>query len=104
MSIQHLEIVDMSNGCGENYAVVIVSERFEKMMTLSRHRLVNELLKDQIAQMHAFSQKTLTPNQWEKEKAAEKEKVAAEKALLDDANAAAATAATADGDPEVRNT
>lgn len=33
------EIIDMSNGCGENYAVVIVSEQFEGKMTLARHRL-----------------------------------------------------------------
>ena len=29
----------MSNGCGENYAVIIVSEQFEGKMTLARHRL-----------------------------------------------------------------
>ncbi|KAF8679933.1 BolA IbaG family [Rhizoctonia solani] len=52
----HLEIQDTSNGCGENYAVVIVSKVFEGKMTLARHRLVNELLKDEISQMHAFSQ------------------------------------------------
>jgi len=96
LNIQHLEIIDMSNGCGENYAVIIVSEQFEGKMTLARHRLVNELLKDQIAQMHAFSQKTLTPKQWEKEQA---NKLAAEKVLLDDAKAAAEV----DKDPEVKN-
>jgi len=29
--------------------------------TLKRHRLVNEFLKEQIAELHAFSQKTFTP-------------------------------------------
>ncbi|KAF8707569.1 BolA IbaG family, partial [Rhizoctonia solani] len=67
----HLEIQDTSNGCGENYAVVIVSKVFEGKMTLARHRLVNELLKDEISQMHAFSQKTYTPQQWETLKAKE---------------------------------
>lgn len=33
------EIMDTSNGCGENYAVIIVSEQFEGKMTLARHRL-----------------------------------------------------------------
>lgn len=75
------EIIDVSSGCGENYAVIIVSSAFEGKMTLARHRMskwcfavtdvfsvrsspltflllisVNELLKPQIAQMHAFSQ------------------------------------------------
>jgi acid stress-induced BolA-like protein IbaG/YrbA len=33
------EILDMSNGCGENYAVIIVSEQFEGKVTIVRHRL-----------------------------------------------------------------
>jgi len=37
--IHEQEIIDMSNGCGENYAVIIVSEQFEGKMTLARHRL-----------------------------------------------------------------
>ncbi|KAG8729565.1 hypothetical protein FRC12_020884, partial [Ceratobasidium sp. 428] len=52
----HLEIQDTSNGCGENYSVIIVSQAFEGKTTLARHRTVNELLKDDISQMHAFSQ------------------------------------------------
>ncbi|TFK37639.1 bola-like protein [Crucibulum laeve] len=63
--ITHLEIEDQSNGCGDNYAIVLVSEAFEGKTTLARHRLINEVLKDQIAQMHAFSQKTFTPKQYE---------------------------------------
>ncbi|KAK1231465.1 hypothetical protein PQX77_005418 [Marasmius sp. AFHP31] len=63
--VAHLEIEDQSNGCGENYAIVLVSEAFDGKNTLARHRFVNELLKGQIAQMHAFSQKTYTPKQWE---------------------------------------
>ncbi|TFY63907.1 hypothetical protein EVJ58_g2965 [Rhodofomes roseus] len=81
--IIHLDIIDQSNGCGENYAVFVVSpvsrsyrakkedrlrrvcQAFEGKNTLARHRFINEVLKDQIAQMHAFSQKTLTPKQYE---------------------------------------
>ncbi|KAG8829264.1 hypothetical protein FRC17_006857 [Serendipita sp. 399] len=62
--VDHLEIIDVSSGCGESYAVVIVSPAFEGKLTLARHRMVNEVLKTQIAQMHAFSQKTFTPKQW----------------------------------------
>ncbi|EJF59221.1 bola-like protein, partial [Dichomitus squalens LYAD-421 SS1] len=63
--VVHLEIEDTSNGCGENYEVFVVSPAFEGKNTLARHRFINEVLKDQIAQMHAFSQKTLTPKQYE---------------------------------------
>lgn len=33
-----------------------MSEEFDGKTTLARHRLVNERLKDEIAQLHAFSQ------------------------------------------------
>jgi stress-induced morphogen len=38
-------------------------------MTLARHRLVNSALKDEIARLHAFSQKSYTPEEWEAQKA-----------------------------------
>ncbi|KAF9499316.1 bola-like protein [Pleurotus eryngii] len=63
--VAHLEIEDQSSGCGENYAIILVSEAFEGKSTLARHRWVNDLLKKEIAQMHAFSQKTFTPKQFE---------------------------------------
>lgn len=67
--VSHLEIEDESSGCGENYAIVVVSEAFNGKSTLARHRLVNEVLKEQISQMHAFSQKTFTPKQWDAQSA-----------------------------------
>ncbi|KAI0684689.1 bola protein [Cytidiella melzeri] len=63
--VAHLEVIDQSNGCGENYAILVVSEAFEGKTTLARHRYINDLLRPQIAQMHAFSQKSLTPKQYE---------------------------------------
>ncbi|THU93832.1 bola-like protein [Dendrothele bispora CBS 962.96] len=65
LPVTHLEIEDQSKGCGESYAIILVSEAFEGKTTLARHRWINELLKDQIAQMHAFSQKTFTPKQYQ---------------------------------------
>ncbi|TFK69790.1 bola-like protein [Pluteus cervinus] len=64
-SVTHLEIEDQSSGCGENYLVLIVSEDFKGKTTLARHRLVNEALKIHIAEMHAFSQKSYTPEQYD---------------------------------------
>ncbi|KZT58236.1 bola-like protein [Calocera cornea HHB12733] len=54
--LAHMEIQDQSSGCGENYYVLVVSDDFEGLITLKRHRLVNEILRKQIAEMHAFSQ------------------------------------------------
>ncbi|KAK6910802.1 hypothetical protein L486_05040 [Kwoniella mangroviensis CBS 10435] len=68
LKIEFLEFIDTSGNCGSSYSVTIVSGDFKGKMTLGRHKLVNQILSDEIAQLHAFSQKTLTPEQWEKEK------------------------------------
>ncbi|KAG9046843.1 hypothetical protein FS837_003551 [Tulasnella sp. UAMH 9824] len=78
--MRYLEIMDTSSGCGSSYAVIIVNPTFEGKMTLARHRWVNELLKEEIAQMHAFSQKTYTPKEWEAIKAKNAAAEAARKA------------------------
>ncbi|KAF8460345.1 bola-like protein [Russula ochroleuca] len=65
IQVTYVNVEDNSGGCGEKYAVLIVSKDFEGKTTLARHRMVNEVLKTQIAQIHAFTQKTLTPQQWE---------------------------------------
>jgi stress-induced morphogen len=36
--VTHLNITDESSGCGENYAIVVVSPAFEGQNTLARHR------------------------------------------------------------------
>ncbi|ODN83492.1 hypothetical protein, variant [Cryptococcus amylolentus CBS 6039] len=56
LEIHYLEFVDTSGNCGMSYAVTIVSPGFSKKITLQRHKLVNQILKDEIAQLHAFSQ------------------------------------------------
>ncbi|GAC92519.1 hypothetical protein PHSY_000073 [Pseudozyma hubeiensis SY62] len=64
-NVSTLVVSDVSGGCGQAYDVVIVSDAFSGLTTLKRHRMVNELLKDEIAQLHAFSQKTYTVSQYE---------------------------------------
>ncbi|KAJ1656476.1 hypothetical protein IWQ61_000857 [Dispira simplex] len=62
----HVEVTDLSSGCGQNIEVTIVSSQFEGKRLLQRHTLVNKVLKDEIAGIHAFSQKPLTPAEWTK--------------------------------------
>ncbi|KAK3346740.1 bola protein [Lasiosphaeria hispida] len=66
----HVEVQDMSGGCGQSFTSLIVSPEFAGKNSLKRHRLVNAALKDEIAQIHAWSAKCQTPEEWEKEKAA----------------------------------
>jgi len=69
LRINHLSVTDTSSGCGESYEVLIVSDDFEGKKTLERHLTVNKVLDDLIAEMHAFSQKSLTTKQYETQKA-----------------------------------
>ncbi len=57
-------------GCGQSFTTLVVSPEFAGKNSLKRHRLVNTALKDEIAQIHAWSAKCQTPEEWEKESAA----------------------------------
>ena len=59
------QVEDMSGGCGQAFAVIIVSEIFEGKNKLMRHRMVNNALKEEITSIHAFTQKVFTPKEWE---------------------------------------
>ncbi|CUM66516.1 uncharacterized protein PRCAT00004182001 [Priceomyces carsonii] len=59
-----VQVEDMSGGCGQAFAVIIVSPLFQGKNKLMRHRLVNSALKEEIAAIHAFTQKGFTPEEW----------------------------------------
>ncbi|CAF0882504.1 unnamed protein product [Rotaria sordida] len=62
----YLNVDDVSSGCGLKFDTTIVSKKFEGKQLLARQRLVNDLLKDEMTKIHAFTQKTYTPDEWEK--------------------------------------
>ncbi len=51
------------------YSRIRFSQEFEGKPLLQRHRLVNSVLEEELKTIHAFSQKTLTPEQWAVQKA-----------------------------------
>ncbi|RMZ85467.1 hypothetical protein DV737_g815, partial [Chaetothyriales sp. CBS 132003] len=65
----YVAIEDMSGGCGQAFNAIIVSPDFDKKTHLQRHRLVNNALKAEIAAIHAWTPRCLTPAQWEQEQA-----------------------------------
>ena len=58
--------MDVSDGCGAKFECVIVSPLFDGKPILERHRLVNGVLAEELKSIHAFSMRTLTPDQWAK--------------------------------------
>lgn len=56
-----VEVADTTGG-GDHFAVLVVSDRFEGMPLVRRHRLVYDALGDLMrAEIHALSLRTLTP-------------------------------------------
>ncbi|XP_059477310.1 mevalonate kinase isoform X2 [Neocloeon triangulifer] len=70
LNASHVEVHDDSDGCGQKFRVVVVSPLFEGKPMLQCHKLVNAALKEELQQIHAFSQKTFSPSQWEKTQSA----------------------------------
>lgn len=62
-----IEVADTTGG-GDHFAMVVVSERFEGLPLVRRHRLVYDALGDLMrAEVHALSLRTLTPAEHEEE-------------------------------------
>ncbi|KAK9397566.1 bolA-like 2 [Crotalus adamanteus] len=71
LEAEHVEVEDTTPGrCATSFKVLVVSPCFRGKALLQRHRLVNELLSEELKLIHAFEQRTLTPEQWAKEQEA----------------------------------
>ena len=73
----HLEVVNESHlhsvapGSETHFKVLIVSEAFEGLGLVDRHRKVNELLRDEFRDgLHALTIRALAPGQWTPQQAA----------------------------------
>jgi len=67
-----LEVINESymhnvpEGSESHFKVVVVSEQFEGQRLVARHRSVNQVLSDELANnIHALSIKAYTPNEWQ---------------------------------------
>ncbi|XP_075150190.1 bolA-like protein DDB_G0274169 [Haematobia irritans] len=68
----HLQVVNESymhnvpKGSETHFKVLVVSDKFEELPLIKRHRLVNNLLKDKLCDLfpHALSIEAKTPKQW----------------------------------------
>lgn len=52
------------------FVAIVVSEKFDGVALLERHRMVNDALKALMPRIHAFQMKTWTPAQFEKKREA----------------------------------
>lgn len=82
LEAEHVEVEDTTlNRCATSFRVLVVSAKFEGKPLLQRHRLVNECLAEELPHIHAFEQKTLTPEQWTRQHSGRNEGLRPEQVL-----------------------
>ncbi|KAL4646783.1 bolA-like protein 1-like [Arapaima gigas] len=72
LSPEHLEVLNESHqhavppGSESHFRVLVVSQHFEGLSLLQRHRLVNEVLQEELSTcVHALAIQAKTPQQWQ---------------------------------------
>ncbi len=67
----HLDVVNESNnhnvppGSESHFKITVVSNLFDGKMLIARHRVINQLLAEELAGgIHALSMHTYTPEEW----------------------------------------
>lgn len=53
-----VEVQDTSSGCGSFFKIKIISPVFEGKPLIQQHRLVNEVLREEIKEIHGFTLET----------------------------------------------
>lgn len=71
IELQHLDVINESSnhnvptGSESHFKVVLVSDSFGGQQLVARHRLVNQILRDELANdIHALAIHTYTPDEW----------------------------------------
>ena len=66
-SHQHAGHVHAPEGGNSHFDVVVVTDKFEGLALVERHRLVHDLLAEEFeGSLHALSIKACTPEEWQK--------------------------------------
>lgn len=66
----HLEVENESHmhnvpqGSESHFKILIVSDEFDGQMLIKRHRRINQVLSDELQQIHAMALHTMTPDEW----------------------------------------
>ena len=71
IAVDYLQVENESHmhnvapGAESHFKVTIVSNVFDEQMLIKRHRMVNQILRQELQQIHALALHTLTPQEWE---------------------------------------
>ncbi|KAG7203157.1 hypothetical protein KM043_010275 [Ampulex compressa] len=56
-----IEVTDVSGGCGAMFEISVVAPEFKGLNTVKQHRIINEVLKEEIKEMHGIRIHTSIP-------------------------------------------
>ena len=71
LEVDYLQVENESHlhsvapGAESHFKVTIVSNSFDDQMLIKRHRAVNQILQQEMQQIHALALHTLTPQEWQ---------------------------------------
>lgn len=69
-SLEFLEVANESHmhnvapGSESHFKVTIVSDEFDDLMLIKRHRMVNSILETELKKIHALALHTMTADEW----------------------------------------
>ncbi|WP_428086288.1 BolA family protein [Candidatus Thioglobus sp.] len=66
----HLQVINESaNHSGpaseSHFKLIVVSDTFNDLALIARHRLINQLFKEELGHIHALAMHTYTPDEWQ---------------------------------------
>uniref|UniRef100_M4BXR7 BolA-like protein n=1 Tax=Hyaloperonospora arabidopsidis (strain Emoy2) TaxID=559515 RepID=M4BXR7_HYAAE len=64
LKAEHVKVTDVSGGCGSMFDVEVASAQFAGQSRVKQHRMVNEVLREEIKTMHGLTIRTMTPEQF----------------------------------------
>lgn len=62
--LTHLQVDDISAGCGTSFAITAVTPAFTSKSLLDRHRIIHKALEPHMSTIHALKLKCLTPDKF----------------------------------------
>jgi BolA protein len=71
LEVDYLQVENESHlhnvapGAESHFKVTIVSNSFDDQMLIKRHRAVNQILRQEMQQIHALALHTMTPQEWQ---------------------------------------
>jgi BolA protein len=71
LSPSHLQVINESgNHSGSatqsHFKLIVVSDYFNDLTLIARHRFINQLFKEELSHIHALAMHTYTPDEWQK--------------------------------------